>query len=89
MTEWWPLGLKKVQFPGEFGGDHSCSESRDYHLPRGMQDIWHCRDTKDLLTFCIVGNSKLVDEVDPDEVDVKVVADHELTVNRFSFEFDG
>ena len=66
-----------------------CGEGRDGCFPSDLPDVRNVGDAEYLLSSGIIGNSKLVDEVDPDEVNVKVVADHELTVNRFSFEFDG
>ena len=42
-----------------------------------------------LLGFGVVGNSKIVDQVDSIKVYIQIGTDHELTIDHFSFVGDG
>ena len=54
-------------------------EGLEFSLTSHLQDVGFIRDAENLLGLGVVGNAELVDEVNADEVDVVVVANHKLT----------
>ena len=82
-------GHKGGEIPGESDRGDKPGKRRDGRFPSGLQGVRKVGNAEHLLSFGIVGDTQFVDEVNPDEVDVKVVAEHELSMYRFAFKFHG
>ena len=59
------------------------AEGRKLGLTSHLQNVQFIGDAEYLLSLGVVGNAEFTDEVDSNEVDIEVVANHELAWNLF------
>ena len=91
MSGGWDGGHRsgeRFPFTIELGGDDPGGECWDVRITHGTDSAWDFGNAENLLRFGIKWDAKIVDNVDPQKIQVQVFADHEVTLHCFGFVFD-